>query len=693
MSPVSLTGIQAEGIDSIGEIKSSELKDYLKIETYRFLCIINKEPFSFHFINKSSLDTFKITSSDIGNPTSCRAKFNVKGVKSLNHWKNCWGITTSEPDLQLKIEVIKSEILKLTVELSDNKKTIHLISEGHGPFYGGGERFLSTRLNGRSFTNQPNDRLFPKHFEETALREYEPTYIPIPFILNPYGFGLYVDNAETTKIKIDDKGGSIEINVNNNITNLYLFASGSPKDVLTSYTSVVGRQPSIPEWGLGVWINLLEGRDSVIAKAERLKKWDMPVNAVWVFDIDDPSTSTGWTHWSKGYYGKPRNLTDALHKMDLKVLTYLHPYEVKKLLYYKFDNPVYKYCLKNNMLLNVDSIVDNKRFATMNPHEQLDFYNSATHKWWSHALNEILADDNFDGWMEDFGDIGYKYDFESNEWSVLNYKTNYPFSNEVLANLYPLVYHKTTFSIAKSVKPDMISFCRSGSAGSAPYAALIWGGDQTADWDKKTGYPCLITAGMSSGLSGYGIWAPDILCNSPSVELWKRWVQLGAFSPTMRDHLWENNPKSIDIWTNSYTKNYFKAYAMMHLALEPYLSSLAKEASGKGIPMIRHMMLEYPNDSVTYGCEYQYMLGSELIIAPVVEKSANTKTVYLPAGEWIYFWTNIEYKGEKWVEVEAPANWIPFFIRKNSSIESIGYFIMKAREFNREQSLLRTEKE
>ncbi len=669
ISPILVAGQQNKFPGSAGEITSTGNANHLTIETEQFICTIGKEPFEFYFINKASRDSFRITSVWCygTNESEKSLKSGIKTLSGIVREGNTWSFKDNNSAFELKVEVIQKSILKMSVESPVHAGYLQIGAEGHGPYYGGGERFLSSRLDGRSFKNHPNDRLFMRKFDDEELRKYEPTYLSVPFVLNPGGFGLYADNAESCEFEIGQNGNSLKMTAEKGVTDLYLFAGKTPKEVLKSYTGVVGRQPMIPRWGLGIWTNLLEGRDSVIAKAQRLKKYNIPVDAVWIFDLDDPTTSTGWTHWSRGYYGNPRELTDTLHKLDLKVLTYLHPYENKKLLYYKFNNPVYDYCVKNNLLLKTDSSIDNRRFASMNPHELVDFYNPETEAWWKGCLKEILSTDNFDGWMEDFGDISYKYDFETNIWSAVNYITNYPFSNEVLANLYPLVYHKTTFTIAKSIKPDMIGFCRSGSAGSAPYTSLVWGGDQTADWDKRTGYPCLITAGISAGLSGYGIWAPDILCNSSSVELWKRWVQLGAFSPTMRDHLWSNDPRSIDLWTNESTIQYFKKYAWIHSALEPYLFSLAKEASENGIPIIRHMMLEYPENPEVYDCEYQYLLGSEILVAPVVEENAIKKKVYLPEGEWIHIWSKKVFPGGNWIEADAPVDQIPVFIRNKSS--------------------------
>ncbi len=95
--------------------------------------------------------------------------------------------------------------------------------------------------------------------------------------------------------------------------------------------------------------------------------------------------------------------------------------------------------------------------------------------------------------------------------------------------------------------------------------------------------------------------------------------------------------------------------------------------------MIRHMFLEFPGDPETYHCEYQYMLGSELIVAPVIEEKATTKELYLPEGEWLYYWTNESYQGKNWIKVRAPVNRIPLFIKKNTSSNTMKDFLNATR--------------
>jgi len=558
--------------------------------------------------------------------------------------------------------------------------SIHLVIKTAGPFFGGGERFMSSRLDGRTVSNQPNDHFMAGNsLNYEPLKRYEPSYLQVPFYITPGGQGWYIDEASSLRISFDKEGNIMNAAMPGNRIRFFSITDEHPKKVLETYTGLIGRQPPLPEWAFGVWVNLLEGMESVYEKAGLLKKWDIPASAIWLFDLDDPATSTGWTNWSRGYYGNYRSLTDSLHNMGFKVLTYLLPFSDKDLFYYKFENPVYHRLDSLDLILKAKDF-DHERYYNFRPEGQYDFYNPAIYGVWHDMLQEILMDDNFDGWMEDFGDICYAFDKVEENWDVLDFGLDYPLSVNEYANAYPLVYHKLTYLLASGIKKDFVGFCRSGSAGSAAYTKLVWGGDQWATWDKNIGYPSSVTAGISCGLSGYGQWAPDILCDSPSRELWKRWVQFAAFTPLMRDHLWENKKDAIDLWTDESTRDYYRNYACIHVELKPYLLETAREYQETGCPMIRHMFLEFPGDTETYNCEYQYMLGSEMIVAPVTEENATSKEVYLPEGEWIYFWTNESYQGKNWIKVKAPVNWIPLFIKKNTTSNNVKEFVSAARE-------------
>lgn len=542
-----------------------------------------------------------------------------------------------------------------------------------GPYYGGGERYISSCLNGRTIANQPNDHYWDAPWDVTAtwakkhepdhFKKYEPTYLQLPFVITPSGSAWYVDDAASVFLSFSEKGDQFRIRVEGEQTEFYSFHSHNPKEALDTYTALMGRQPELPTWAQGVWVNLLDGVDSVYAKANRLKEWGIPATTLWIFDMYDIESSQGYQHWTTGTYPDLREVTDSLHSLGFRILSYLHPYQEEKMPKTDLDNPMYLKLDSMGLLFKTPEHIRTERYG-FNPDGLYDFHQPLMGEIWADMIHKVLVRDNFDGYMEDFGDLSYCFDRELDQWTVIDYGLDTPLSPNQYANSYPLIYHKLSYLQADSIRSDIATFCRSGSAGSAAYTKIVWGGDQMSTWSKDFGYPSLISSGISLGLSGYGNWAPDILCNSTSIELWKRWVQFAAFTPILRDHLWVNHPSSIDIWTSRETAEYFKYYAEIHMDLVPYIQEALIEYRAKGTPVVRHMMLEFPEDPETYTCEYQYMFGPEYLVAPVVEEGALTKDIYFPAGRWKSYWNEeiISSTGE-WITVEAPLEQLPVYKR------------------------------
>ena len=190
--------------------------------------------------------------------------------------------------------------------------------------------------------------------------------------------------------------------------------------------------------------------------------------------------------------------------------------------------------------------------------------------------------------------------------------------------------------------------------------------DQTHNWSRDYGLPSVVTAGITAGMSGFSTWGPDILSDGDSKELWMRWAEFGALTPVMRDHVWAKPQYSVNLWYDAETEALFKKYAILHSALLPYFATYAAEAHRTGVPIMRHTVLEYPNDPRSYGAEYQYLLGEHLLVAPVIEPGATTRKLHLPQGEWVSYWSGAHYAGGNDVTVPAPVDEIPLLVRAGS---------------------------
>jgi alpha-glucosidase (family GH31 glycosyl hydrolase) len=259
--------------------------------------------------------------------------------------------------------------------------------------------------------------------------------------------------------------------------------------------------------------------------------------------------------------------------------------------------------------------------------------------------------------MEDFG-----------EWVHDDDRFGAGKTGRVMATLNPLFWHKIDYEIAHRAKPDVVEFARSGAPGSQAFTRVLWGGDQMPDWSWDNGLPSVVTAGITAGLSGFAVWGPDILSAGRSKELFIRWTEFGALTPIMRDHLWDKPKSAVDLWFDDQTTDVFRRYARLHVSLFPYIYTFAQEATQTGFPIIRHPMMEFPDDPATYNADYEYVLGDRLLLAPVVKEGATTRSLYLPKGAWVNYWSGEILEGGKEVTVSAPLEEIPMLVKAGSVI-------------------------
>ncbi len=233
----------------------------------------------------------------------------------------------------------------------------------------------------------------------------------------------------------------------------------------------------------------------------------------------------------------------------------------------------------------------------------------------------------------------------------------------MMHNLYPLLYNCAVFEQVKVINKKGIVWARSAWAGSQRYP-LHWSGDPKCTWyDLKH---CLI-GGLNFSLSGFAYWSNDIggFGGKPSKELYIRWAQFGLFISNARLH--GTTPR--EPWVFGETAmRIFKYYAKLRYSLIPYLYTYAHIAYQTGHPILRPMVFEFPEDERTFDLTEQYMLGSELLIAPVLEKGKRKKEVYFPQGKWVMWNTLEEFEGPGFKTVSAPLEILPMFVKKNSII-------------------------
>jgi alpha-glucosidase (family GH31 glycosyl hydrolase) len=655
----------------------SETAQVLHLETDLWQLEVQKANWELRLTNKLSGAEWKLvaaeshSASSLEGGTDSQDRSSVFGLTEArlvqrdgNRWILQGKIGSATLPVALEIAVLTPNIIRfsLTPQPLGNNARLGLSFVGDGPFFGLGERFVKAKLDGLKTTLRTAD--------DFGVQGHNWTYLPVPFLFSPHGLGLYLDTARPSTFdltRVEKKEFSIQLEEPS--TDCYFFVDSGPKGIVQSYTSLTGRTPLPPPWAFGVWVNVTKGlhdlgafyNEGVLSEAQRLRELRIPASALWIQDFVDPTANLGWPLWTVGFYGAPRQVAQNLHKLGFKVLVYTNPWVNSILAPYLLPNPVYQQGEhEGNFVLGPDGRVTSPVAFEGIPTGNIDFTKPEAVSWWEGMKQKSVVEYDFDGWMEDFGEQVK----DTDRFAVGK-------TGAELANLYPLLYHKTTYEIAHRLKPDVVEFSRSGYAGSQSYTPVLWGGDQFPNWAPDIGLPSLVAAGITAGLSGFAIWGPDIQSAGTSKELWIRWLELGALSPIMRDHKW-NQPKwAVDLWFDSETIDLFRRYAGLHISLFPYFYTYAQEATRTGLPIIRHLMLEYPDDPMAWDAENEYLLGERILVAPVITQGATTRSLYLPKGAWMDYWTGELLDGGRQVEVPAPLERIPILIRAGSVIPLI----------------------
>ncbi len=306
----------------------------------------------------------------------------------------------------------------------------------------------------------------------------------------------------------------------------------------------------------------------------------------------------------------------------------------------------------------------------------LDLSNADARTWIKDVIkNELIGKAAASGWMADFGEA-------------------LPFDGTIAApagptawhNRYPVEWARVNREAIEEAGrgDDIVFFNRSGFTQSPSYATLFWLGDQLQDWDEFDGIKTAVVGLLSGGISGFSLLHSDtggyvalsktfagkkFPLIARSRELLMRWVELNAFTSVLRTHEGLDPAISAQVDGDDELLAHFKRFATVYRGLAPYRKRLVEEAARHGHPVVRHPFLHFPNDPETYGLRYQFLLGPDLLVAPVLDRGAATVSVYFPQeSEWVDLWTGKDAGREgAWQRMPAPLSAPAVFVRKGAS--------------------------
>ena len=563
----------------------------------------------------------------------------------------------------------------------------HFSTSANEQFYGFGERYSELGKRGQEIENY----VFNQY-----LNQNEKTYMAIPYFVSTKNYGLLVNSTYYSKFEMASSGvpsDQYRFSVHTggspqSLLDYTIYTGSDMKGVMSNYAQNVALPQLPPKWGFGLWLsaNEWDRQTEVMDLLTKLDTYQIPSTAIVLEQWSDEETFYIWndaTYTAKpgnqvftaadfnfsGKWTDPKAMIDSLHDAGLKVLLWQNPSQKYTPYAYEQKDNDTAYMLSQNYNVKDGQGGDYRIPANGWFGNSLvpDFTNPAAEEWWLSKRKYLLEDMNIDGFKTDGGEIIWGRDT-----TFYNGK-----KGDEMRNQFPNEYIRAFYDFAKSYKPDAMSFSRAGTTGIQQYPAL-WAGDQDSSFNTMQQ---ALKAGLSANLSGVPFWSWDVggfTGDYPSAELYKRSVALGAFTPIMQIHSEKANPAISEERTpwNAAARNgndtsiidTFKKFTNLRMNLLPYIYSEAAATSATGVPFMRAMSLEYPQDNQTHSLQYQYMFGSNLLVAPIVEGGTNIKNVYLPEGEWIDFFYGAQRPGNQTIAYYADADSIPVFVKAGAII-------------------------
>lgn len=507
--------------------------------------------------------------------------------------------------------------------------------------YGLGERFTPFVKNGQ----------IVETWNEDGGTSSEQSYKNIPFYLSNKGYGVFVNHPERVSYEIASENVSRgQFSVEGESLEYFIIGGGSPKAVLDNYTKLTGKPALPPAWTFGLWLTTSFTTDydeaTVNHFVDGMAERDLPL-AVFHFDCFWMKEYQ-WCdfEWDKDMFPDPEGMLRRLKDKGLKICAWINPYIAEKS--YLFDEGMeHGYLVKR-----ADGSVWQWDLWQAGM-ALVDFTNPDAVNWYKSKL-ETLIDQGVDCFKTDFG--------ERIPTDVVYHDGSDP---QKMHNYYTYLYNKAVFELLedKLGKGEAALFARSATVGGQQFP-VHWGGDCSATYESMAE---TLRGGLSLGLSGFGFWSHDIsgFENTASPDIYKRWVQFGLLSSHSRLHgstsyrvPWLFDEEAVDV---------VRAFTKLKCSLMPYLFNSAVESTQLGLPMMRAMMLEFPEDRSCATLDTQYMLGDTFLIAPIFNEEGDVE-YYLPEGTWTNYLTNEAREGGRWYREQHGYMTLPMMVKPNSLV-------------------------
>jgi alpha-D-xyloside xylohydrolase len=575
---------------------------------------------------------------------------------------------------------------RLTIdEAAPGRFTATLVPEADGPvlaylrlspvvdpdegFYGLGEYFDAAEHRGRV-------RAMQLEYDPDIESMYNEAHVPVPFVIGTRGWGLFVENPYAAVFDVaaaaDDRVTATFGTGPGTADGLlfHLYAANHPIDVVRHYYATTGAPVLPATWALGPWIWRDENMDQAEVEADiaEIRALDLATSAIW---IDRPYASeVGAFDFSPAKFTDPPAMISKIRDLGLRLALWHVPYvdDVPGNAAARMAAETSGYFPPEVALLTSDW------------EEPIDFTNPDAFDWWQDQIRTYT----------DMGIEGFKLDYaEDVTCGIAGGRTAWQFadgsSERTMHSQYVRLYHQ----VYAETLPDSGGFLlgRAGTYGDQTNVSVIWPGDLDAtmtehgemvdgpdSYTSVGGLPAAVAAGLSLGPSGFPLFASDTggyRHSPPDKETFTRWFEHTALTPVMQvgnsasQVPWQFTPE------NGFDEEmlaWYRDYARLHTRLFPYVWTYIRKLADDGRPIVRPLGLAYPELGVHPSDTY--LLGRNLLVAPVVERGATDRTLTLPPGKWVDWWTGEVFNNSNTAEitVAAPLETLPLFLREGGIV-------------------------
>ena len=502
--------------------------------------------------------------------------------------------------------------------------------------YGLGERFGPLVKNGQTVDIWNAD----------GGTSSEQAYKNVPFYLTNRGYGVLVNDPGHVSFEVGSEAVErVQFSVPGEVLEYFVIAGPTPADVLRRYTALTGRPPVVPAWSYGLWLSTsfttAYDEATITSFIDEMAARELPVS---VFHFDCFwMREFNWCdfEWDARVFPDPDGMLARLHERDLRVCVWINPYIAQR-------SPLFREAADAGYLVRrADGSIWQWDLwqAGMG---LVDFTNPDATAWYQEKLRGLTAQ-GVDCFKTDFG--------ERIPTDVVWADGSDP---QRMHNLYTELYNRAVHDVLVTDRGegDAVLFARSATAGGQSMP-VHWGGDSTSTF---TSMAETLRGGLSLAMSGFAYWSHDIggFEGTPDAAVFKRWTAFGLLSSHSRFHgsdsyrvPWAFDEEAVEVT---------RRFTHLKMRLMPYLHQLGVDAARTGIPLLRPMALEFPDDPAVAYLDRQYMLGPSLLVAPVMSASGEAE-FYLPDGEWTSLLSGEHVEGGRWRRETHGFDSLPLYVR------------------------------